>query len=76
MYKYYESTSVYTDTQNRHMDVICHNNQAVASGGAGGLEPSQFLAKQLNLSQPEGQIMPTTVLQAPSNVQTLRRPWN
>ena len=26
---------------------------------------SQFLAEQLTLSQPEGQIMPTTVLQAP-----------
>ena len=27
------------------------------------LAPTQFLAKQLTLSQPRGQIMPTTVLQ-------------
>jgi hypothetical protein len=33
-----------------------------------------FLAKQLTLSQPGGQIIPTTVLQAPPpNFQTLRR---
>ena len=38
----------------------------VASGGAdGGTLAPQFLAKQLTLSQPGGQIMPTTVLQAP-----------
>jgi hypothetical protein len=46
----------------------------VARGGAGGLWPPQFLAKQLTLSQPGGQIMPTTVLQAPPDFQTLRRP--
>ena len=36
----------------------------------------QFLTDQLTLSQPGGggQIMPTTVLQAPQNFQTLRRP--
>ena len=35
-----------------------------------------FLAKQLTLSQPGGQIIPTTVLQAPPpNFQTLRRAW-
>ena len=34
----------------------------------------QCLAEQLTLYQPGGQIMPTTVLQAPSNFQTLRRP--
>ena len=38
-------------------------------GGAGGV-----LAKQLTLSQPGGQIMPTTVVQAPPDFQTLRRP--
>ena len=43
----------------------------VASGGAA---PPQFLAKQLTLSQPGGQIMPTTVIQAPPDFQTLRRP--
>ena len=35
---------------------------------------AQFFAKQLTLSQPGGQIMPATVLQAPPNFQTLRRP--
>jgi hypothetical protein len=45
-------------------------------GGLGGLWPPQFLAKQLTLSQPGGQIMPTTVLQAPPDFQTLRRPWH
>ena len=34
----------------------------------------QFLAKQLTLSQPGGQIMPTTVLRAPPDFETLRRP--
>jgi hypothetical protein len=34
-----------------------------------------FLAEQLTLSQPGGQIIPTTVLQAPPDFQTLRRPW-
>ena len=44
------------------------------AGGLGVLEP-QSLAKQLTLSQPGGQIMPTTVLQAPPpDFQTLRRP--
>ena len=44
---------------------------AVASGGGGGgggegaLAPSHFLAEQLTLSQPGGQIMPPTVLRAP-----------
>ena len=37
--------------------------------------PSQFLAKQLTLSQPGGQIIPSTVLQAPPEFQTLRRAW-
>ena len=49
--------------------------RAVASGGAGGAKaPPQFFAKQLTLSQPGEQIMPTTVLLAPPNFQTLRRP--
>ena len=39
----------------------------------GGLEP-QSLAKQLTLSQPWGQIMPTRVLRGPHDFQTLRRP--
>jgi hypothetical protein len=46
--------------------------RAVGSGGAGAL------AKQLTLSQPGGQIMPTIVLRAPPSppdFQTLRRPW-
>jgi hypothetical protein len=48
--------------------------RAVARGGIWGLQPPQCLAEQLTLSQPGGQIMPTAVLQAPSNFQTLRRP--
>ena len=36
--------------------------------------PPQFLAKQLTLFQPEGQIMHTTVIQAPPEFQTLQRP--
>ena len=46
----------------------------VASGGAGGARAPDFLAEQLTLSQPGGQIMPTTVLQALPDFQTLRRP--
>ena len=46
-----------------------------AGGPAGGALAPQFLAKQLTLSQPGGQIMPTTVLQAPPDFQTLRRPY-
>ena len=42
------------------------------TGGLGGFSP-QFWAKQLTLSQPGGQIIPTTVLQAPTEFQTLRR---
>ena len=55
----------------------------VASGGARGAltPPPQFSAKQLTLSKPGGQIIPTTVLRAPPDFQTLRRPckqvdWN
>ena len=44
-------------------------------GAGGGLQPLQFLAKQLTLSQPGGQIMPTPVLQAPPDFHTLRRAW-
>ena len=41
--------------------------RAVASGraGGGGFSSSQFLAEQLTLSQPGGQIMPTKVLGTP-----------
>ena len=47
--------------------------RAVARGGLRGLEPPQFLAEQLILSQPGGQIIPTTVLRAPPRFQTFRR---
>ena len=43
--------------------------------GAGGALVPQFLAKQLTLSQAGGQIIPTTVLRAPPDFQTLRRAW-
>ena len=36
-----------------------------AGGLVGPLAPPQFLAEQLTLSRPGGQIMPTTVLRAP-----------
>ena len=39
----------------------------------GGALAPQFLAKQLTLSQPGGQNMPTSVLLAPTDFQTLRR---
>ena len=42
--------------------------------GEGALVP-QFFAEQLTLSLTGGQIMPTIVLQAPLDFQTLRRPW-
>ena len=44
-------------------------------GGREALAP-HFFAKQLTLSQPRRQILPTTVLPAPPppNFQTLRRP--
>jgi hypothetical protein len=54
-----------------NMYLLC---RPVASGGAGGHVPPQFLAEQLTLSQPGGQIMPTTVLSALPDFQTLRRP--
>ena len=38
-------------------------SQVVGLGGSS--PPPQFLSEQLTLSQPGGQIMPTTVLQAP-----------
>ena len=45
-----------------------------AGGGRGHV--SQFLAQQLTLSQLGGQIMPTTVLSALPDFQTLRRPMH
>ena len=39
--------------------------QGCCKRGAEGASAPQFLAKQLTLSQPGGQIMPTTVIQAP-----------
>ena len=44
--------------------MFSHLMQARRKMGAGGAAP-QFLAKQLTLSQPGLQIMPTTVIQAP-----------
>ena len=41
------------------------------AGGGGALAP-QFLADQLTLPQPGGHIMPTTLLRALSDFQTLR----
>ena len=44
--------------------------------GAWGSLALQCLAKQLTLSQPGGQIMPTTVLKAPLDFQILRLSWS
>ena len=55
--------------------MFSHLMQARRKMGARGAAP-QFLAKQLTLSQPGLQIMPTTVIQAPPDFQTLRRPWH
>ena len=48
-----------------------HRQGCRKRGAGGGLPPSQFSAEQLTLSQPGGQIIPTTVLQAPR----IFRPW-
>ena len=46
-----------------HVHCTC---RAVGPGGGGaGARSPQFLADQLTLSQPDGQIMPTTLLLAP-----------
>ena len=45
-------------------------------GGPGGARAPQFLADQLTLSQPGGHIMPTTLLRATPDFQTLWRPWS
>ena len=42
------------------------NQRAVETGDGGGHLPYLILAAQLALSQPEGYIMPTTLLRAPS----------
>jgi hypothetical protein len=55
-----------------NLDLVTHI-RPVASVGAGGALAPHFLAKQLTLSQPGGQIIPTTVIQAPPDFQTLRR---
>ena len=44
--------------------------------GALGAKAPPIVADQLTLSQPGGQIMPATVLRAPPDFQTLRRPCN
>ena len=64
-------TKLYVQT----VDTSCMKAGPSQVGGWGALAP-QFLAKQLTLSQPGGQIMPTTEIQAPPDFQTLRRPWN
>ena len=50
--------------------MIITYNRAVASGrgGPGGAKALNFLAEKLTLSQPGGQIMPTTVLRAPLRI--------
>ena len=55
--------------------IIHQSGPSQAGRGAGGALAPSFLAKQLTLSQPGGQIMATTVIQAPPDFQTLRRAW-
>ena len=50
--------------------------QGRRKGGLWGLQPPQCLAEQLTLSQPGGQIMPTTVLQAPQIFRPCDGPGN
>ena len=48
--------------------IFCFTVPKEQTGGLGGFSPlPQFLAKQLTISQPGGQIIPTTVLRAPRN---------
>ena len=55
--------------------IFCHLTDHIP--GLSQAAPPQFLAEQLTLSQPGGQIMPTTVLRAsPPDFQILRRPWD
>ena len=54
--------------------MLCKLLLTKIAGPSQGGDPPPCLAEQLTLSQPGGQIMPTTVLQAPSIFQTLRRP--
>ena len=62
---------------NMHTTVIRCQSYQIQSRGRGlselGMHP-QILADQSALYQPEGQIMPTTLLQAPSNFPTLLWP--
>ena len=57
--------------------IAAHNCRAVARGGLWGLQPPTppMFGRTVNpILTRGGQIMPTTVLQAPSIFQTLRRP--
>ena len=58
----------------KEVQIVSLSGPSQAGGWGGFRPPPQFLAKQLTLSQPGGQIMPTTVIQAPPDFQTLRRP--
>jgi hypothetical protein len=50
--------------------------KAVASGGLGGFSPASFWTNSYPyLNQGGGQIVPTTVLPAPLDFQTLQWPW-
>ena len=55
------------------VEVFCLLQGCRKRRAEGASAPPQFLAKQLTLSQPGGQIIPTTVLRAPPEFQTLRR---
>ena len=63
-----------TNCQIRQKFLLRVGGQGRLKGGTLGASAPQCLAEQLTLYQPGGQIMPTTVLQAPQNFLTLRRP--
>ena len=67
---YYKEYLISFESKNFHVVQA----QARRQGGLGGLQPPQFLADQLTLSQPGGAHYPHLVLRAPPGFQTLRRP--
>ena len=58
-----------------YFPISCYSLAGLSHHGGRGASPLiQFLAEQLTLSQQGGKIMPTTVLSALPDFQTLQRP--
>ena len=53
-----------------------HTRARTAGTGGGRRSTLQILKDQSTISQPVGQIMPTTLLLVPLDLQTLLRPWS